>query len=150
MGKTAFFLRFWSFLTVLLLGCGTITTIYSNIKIEQGDFEKLDSIVDSTFLELGYSGGIVKPANKERSYSKWIKNKSGRSAGYWFIVTYQILPEEVLIHIETKISGYGQEERPRTTNKYLSEITGLLDKRLREAHLSFTIETKSYWVPSVD
>jgi hypothetical protein len=145
MMQKTFSLFFIVYLTpVLLLGCGKLYTSSSTFNAQSDSIDKVEYIVHAAFAEAGYRYGDLHRKGAGRSYWKWVENSSNKPIQYSFIVTYATAQEQVIIYIEatTAVSKYASEDK-----KYLSEITSLIDKRLKEANLTIAVETKSSWVP---
>lgn len=141
------FLFFIFIIASMLLGCGKLTITSSTLKIDVSDLEKIKAIVDASFLELGFrdeSG--AKCPEKRCSYGKGEDDIEGFFF-YDFRVTYKMTNGQIIVHIESKeISA--SELRLKTVNKHLTKLTELIKKRLQEANLKATVESKSYWVPN--
>jgi hypothetical protein len=131
-------------ISALLLGCGRLYTSYSTFNVQANSIDRVEDIVHAAFAEAGYSHGDLHKKGIGRSYWKWVGDSSDKPIRYSFMVTYTTAQEQAVVHVETTtaVSKYVSVDR-----KYLSEITALIDKRLKEANLKATVETQSSWVP---
>ena len=149
MIKPTFCLFYISCLAAIMRsGCAKLTTPSATFKIESSDFEKLEVIVHSVFLEMGFHN--EGDCFKERRCSYRIrgeKNKEGSYSSYKFEVKYNMINEQIVILIKNTLTK-GSEAKSRKVNEYLSKIIEQINKRLQEMNLKAIVETKSYWVPS--
>lgn len=127
---------------IMFLGCAKLTTTYSTFQIETSNLEKVEAIVHSSFMELGFHGGRYKINKKEQN----VYSVAGQP--YLFEVTYKITNEKVIIQITSNDMNRGYLASV-PIDEYFSKITNLISKKLQDANLKATVETKSYWVPSL-
>jgi hypothetical protein len=143
--------------SAMLLGCGKSYTISSNFNVHTRSYDKVEDIINTVFTELGFDNGDSNYKERKQSYWKWVNDPSGRTFGFSFIVKYTTDQEGVIVYIEnttTASTGYlfpeakaANSRYRKAANDYLSEITTLIEKRLREVDLKATVETKSSWSP---
>lgn len=147
------------FVAALLFGCGKLTLSSSTLNVESNELERVESIVDASFIELGfgnYSSELCSSRHSppncfEMCHSLYKirgeKNKGGTYTSYNFYVTYKVLNRQIDVQILNRDSS-GSDYRRLTISDHLNKITELINKRLQEASLRVSVETKSYWVPN--
>jgi hypothetical protein len=60
----------------------------SFFNIQSEAIDKVEDITNTVFIELGFDNGHSNHKEREQSYWKWVKDTSGRTFGFQFIVKY--------------------------------------------------------------
>jgi hypothetical protein len=118
----------------------SIFTVHNN------DFDKIQILVDSAFSELGYD---TSRGQGHCWYYIWgEKNKFGRPVRYSFKVTFESVGDNIIIQIKSEELGASRDEIGKI-NEYLSAAMNHICTKFKDADLSATVKTGSYWVPAL-
>jgi len=124
---------------LVLLGCAKLTTTSSNLNIESSDLEKIDAIVNASFLGVGYE---KRGTCSEGETCLYVTRKY--KEGYPFYVTYKRIAEQIVILIKYNFTK-ANEYRIAKTDEYLTQITKQIKNKLENANIEAVVETKTDW-----
>lgn len=137
------------FTIIILLSCARFTTTYSTFKVQNNEFDKVQTLVDSAFCELGYNReDIARNPKKHWYHIIGERNRFGVPVRYSFEVFYGSIDGSVAIRIENQKLGATEDEL-RKIKERLSAVTSLIVSKLRATKLNAAVETDSYWLPAL-
>jgi len=128
----------------LLSGCSMMITTHSMFKLDTNEEEKVDAIVQSAFMELGYKGGHH--VRNKRSGDEIIYYLPGQP--FRFQVFYKKKNDELRIEIKEN-TFYESATMIERRIQELSRIAEIIIKKLRDEKIKASVETESYKTPAL-